>query len=255
VGLVHVDTAGTVIDSIEAPDGIEVSANNVTIRRSLVEGAGTGPGAGIWIDRGISGTVVEDVEVTSRPDANDAVESTLVDRAITAEQTTGTIMRRVYAHHIIRGLRYGCATDIEDSYVDDEVNPGSDHMSAIGGETCSQFTLTVRHNHVGLSPNAFDSAALLYYPPQVGSYGPQHATISFADNYITGGTYCLWTSSDPQLSGTLTVTGNRFATDYYANCGRFGPIFTDQLPTQGAMSITWADNRFTTGAVVAGPTS
>jgi hypothetical protein len=252
---VHVDTAGAVIDSIEARDGIDVSANNVTIRRSLVEGAGSGPGAGIWIDRGVSGTVIEDVEVTSRPDANNAVESSLVDRAITAEQTTGTVMRRVYAHRVIRGLRYGCATVIEDSYVDGEVNPGSDHMSAIGGETCSDFTLTVRHNHVGLSPNAFDSAALLYYPPQVGSYGPQHATISFVDNYITGGTYCLWASSDPQLTGTLTVTGNRFGTDYYAGCGRYGPVFTDQLPSQGSMSIVWAGNSTMSGVAVPGPTT
>jgi len=252
-GLIRVRTGGTVIDSVEARDGIQVSADNVTIRRSLVEGGNSGPGAGIWIDAGVRGTVIEDVEVTSRPGADPSVESAVVDRAVTARDTVATVMRRVYAHRMIRGLEPGCDTLIEDSYVDGEVNPGGAHMSAIGTETCAEFRLTVRHNHVGLSPNKENSSALLYYPPQVGAYSAQHTTIAITDNYIVGGTYCLWLSSDPQFSGTVVVTGNRFGTEYYPNCGLYGPLFTDNLPREGHQSITWNDNRFTNGAVVNGP--
>lgn len=242
-GLIHVTTPGTVIDSVEARDGIEVQADNVTIRRSLVEGANTGPGAGIWIDAGVNGTLIEDVEVTSRPGADPTVESAIVDRAVTAFATRGTVMRRVYAHRMIRGLQFGCDTVIEESYVDGEVNPGGAHMSAIGGETCTgTFALTVRHNHIGLAPNVSDSAALLYYPPQVGAYGDQIAAISIVDNEIAGGTYCMWLSSDPKLSGTLVVTGNRFRTTYYSTCGLYGRLFSDHLPSEGGMVITWSDN-------------
>lgn len=244
-GLIHVTTPGAVIDSVEARDGIEVQADNVTIRRSLVEGANTGPGAGIWIDAGVVGTLIEDVEVTSRPGADPTVEAAIVDRAITAFNTRGTVMRRVYAHRMIRGLQFGCDTLIEESYVDDEVNPGGAHMSAIGGETCDDgrpFNLTVRHNHVGLAPNKEDSAALLYYPPQRTPHGDQVAAISIVDNEIAGGTYCMWLSSDPKLSGTLVVTGNRFRSTYYPSCGLYGRLFSDNLPSEGGMAITWSDN-------------
>jgi len=252
-GLWRITTPGAVVDSVDAVDGIEVQANNVTIRRSRVMGANTGPGAGIWIDRGVDGTLIEDVEVTSRPGADPAVEASLVDRAITAQYTTNTVMRRVYAHRMIRGLEPGCSTLVEDSYVDDEVNPGGAHMSAVGTETCAQFVETVRHNHIGLSPNRDDSAALLIYPPQVGSYGTQNVAISWTDNLIAGGTYCLWLSSDPQFVGAVTVMGNRFSTAYYSTCGLYGPAFTDNLLHEGQVAVTWSDNAFVDGRVVDGP--
>jgi len=256
-GLLRVTTPNAVIDSIEARDGIEVQADGVIIRRSLVEGANTGPGAGIWIDAGVTGTVISDVEVTSRPGADPTVESAIVDRAITAFQTRGTVMQRVYVHRTIRGLQFGCDTAILDSWVDGEVNPGLAHMSGVGGETCDDgmpFNLLVAHNHVGLSPNPEDSAALLYYPPQRTPHGDQVASITIRDNYITGGTYCLWVSSDPQLSGQLTVTGNVFGSDYYPTCGRFGLDFTDNLPHEAGpapltMAVTWSGNTHASQAV------
>lgn len=235
--------AGQVIDSVEARGGIVVTGNGVTIRRSWVQGQGSGEGAGIWIRAGVTGTLIEDVEVSSHPGADVTNESAIVDRAVTGFNTRGTVMRRVYAHGVIRGLQFGCDTTITDSYVDGEVNPGGNHMSAVGGETCvGQFALTVRHNHIGLSPNPSDSAALLYYPPQVGPTGDQNAAISIVDNEILGGTYCMWLSSDPGLHGTLVVTGNRFRIGYYPTCGLYGPLFSDALPSQGGMVITWADN-------------
>jgi hypothetical protein len=253
--LMRITTPGAIVDAVEARGGIEVQADNVTIKRSWVQGAGTGPGAGIWIDDGRDGTVIEDVEVSSHPGYDPTNEAAIVDRAITAgsgKNTSGVRMMRVYAHDMIRGLQFSCGTVIEDSYVDGEVNPSGDHMSAIGGDTCAMFTLTVRHNHIGLSPNEENSAALLYYPPQVGAYGPQHAAISIVDNEIRGGTYCMWLSSDPQLSGTLVVTGNRFRTDYWPSCGRYGALFSDHLPSEGGMAITWADNLLG-GLIVAAP--
>lgn len=255
-GLMRITTPGAVVDSVLAVDGIEVQANNVTISRSWVQGAGTGPGAGIWIDDGVTGTTIVDTEVSSRSDAVDTVEASLVDRAITAgsgKNTSGVRMTRVYAHHMIRGLQFSCGTVIEDSYIDDEVNPGGAHMSAIGGDSCATFQLTVRHNHIGLSPNKDDSAALLLYPPQVGAYGTQNVTLSWTDNLISGGTFCLWLSSDPQFVGSVTITGNRFSTAYYSTCGLYGPTFTDNIRHEGAVTVTWSDNAFVDGRVVAGP--
>ena len=266
--LLRVTTTGAVIDGQDLQGGVEVQADDVTIKRSRVQGASTGPGAGIWIDAGVTGTTVEDVEVESHHGYRPTVESDLVDRAITAFNTFDTTMTRVCAHDMIRGLQFGCRTVIQDSWVDHEVNPSTDHMSAIGGETCDvdqarggRFSLIVRHNWVGLTPNDMDSAALLYYPPQrtcnpTTCYGAQHADITIVDNYVAGGTYGMWLSSDPQLDGTLTVVGNRFGTDYYPMCGRFGALFSDKLSTdpktrEGGLDITWSDNLLGSLIVVA----
>jgi len=241
-GIYYATTPGQVLDSKEFKDGVVVEANNVTIKRSKVEGKGSGPGAGIWVNQGVSGTLIEDVEVTSQAGFNASDENTIVDRAITGFKTNGLTMRRVYAHNMIRGLQYGCDTLIEDSFVDDEINPTGAHMSAIGGETCSSFTLTVRHNNIGLSPNVNDSAALLFYPPQVGAYGTQNLNITFQNNLIYGGTYCMWLSSDPQFTGTATVTGNHFGTNYYSSCGLYGTHFKDNWGSEGSATMDWSNN-------------
>ncbi len=50
------------------------------------------------------------------------------------------------------------------------------------------------------------------------------------------------------------MTGNRFGTDYYPACGRFGTTFTDALPSQhgpGPLTITWSDNLLGSLIVVA----
>lgn len=252
--LYYAEIPGEVLDAKDFLGGVEVKANNVTIKRSRVSGKGSGPGAGIWIDQGVSGTVIEDVEVTSDANADITNESQIVDRAITAFKTTGTVMRRVYAHKIIRGLQYGCDTLIEDSYIDDEINPSTAHMSAIGGETCPNFKLTVRHNTIGLAQNDYNSAALLFYPPQTDAdkaAGAQHVTIFYDNNFIYGGTYCMWISSDPQISGTLTATNNIFSTKYHPDCGNqtyapgLGegfPYFADHVGTEGNLSISWSNN-------------
>jgi hypothetical protein len=250
---IYADTPGQVIDGVDARGGIVVAANNVTIRDSLVEGAGSGEGAGIWIDRGVDGTTVADVEVTSLPGADPNNVDALVDRAITAELTTNTAMLRVYAHGMIRGLEPGCSATIEDSWIGGEVNPGGQHMSAVGSQTCPQTSLVVRHNVIDLAPNPSDSAALLIYPPQVGSYGPQHIAIEWENNLLNGGTYCLWASSDPMFTGTFVITGNRFGTQFYGRCGLYGATFTDRYPSEGNVAMTWSDNRFVGGALVAAP--
>jgi|GEM_PF-3950250 len=241
--LYYATTPGEVLDSKEFKGGIRVEADNVTIKRSLVEGKDSGPGAGIWIDAGVSGTLVEDVEITSLPGADPSNDTQIVDRAITGSKTNNLTIRRVYAHRMIRGLEYGCNnTLIEDSYVDDEINPSDAHMSAIGGESCSTFNLTVRHNNIGLAPNVNDSSTLLFYPPQVGAYGSQVFNVLYENNLIYGGTYCLWISSDPQFSGTLTVRNNQFGTKYYSACGRYNTHFKDNTGTEGSLNVIWTNN-------------
>jgi hypothetical protein len=258
--LLRVTTPGAVIDAQDLQGGVEVQADNVTIKRSRVAGANTGPGAGIWIDAGVTGTLVDHVEVTSHAGYNPTDEAAIVDRAITAFNTFNTTMNAVCAHDMIRGLQFGCTTVITGSWVDHEVNPSTDHMSGVGGETCDvaqakgvRFSLLVQGNFIGLSPNDMDSAALLYYPPQRSGYGAQHADISIVGNYITGGTYCMWLSSDPELDGTLTVTGNQFGSEYYPSCGKFGVLFSDRLPSEGGLAVTWSDNRTAAGVIVATP--
>lgn len=254
-----IDAPGSLWVGYDFVDGVEVRANNVTIQNSRVQGKNTGPGAGIWIDAGISGTEIIRTEIRSQDGYDPNVEASIVDRAITAFKTTGTVMDGVCAHDIIRGLQFGCGTIIRNSWIGREVNPAGDHMSAIGGETCvGDFNLTVNNNTVNLSPNDQDSAALLYYPPQVGPTGDQNANISITNNTINGGTYCLWLSSDPGLHGTALIQNNVFGNNFYTNCGRFGVYFTDNLfknPPEGHLVVTWTGNTRSNGDSVDRPTS
>jgi hypothetical protein len=237
--LVHADRPGAVYDSMDLEGGIEVSANDVTISRSKVTGAGTGPGAGIWIDQGVHGVTITDVEITSHAGANVAVESQIVDRAITADQTSGITISRVYVHRVIRGIEFGYDTTITDSYIDDEVNPSTDHMSAIGGSLAARVRLVVRHTWVALAPNDYDSAALLYYPL---THTPQNVYILLEQNIISGGSYCLWLGSDSGMTGSVTVRDNLFTTKYYPTCGHYNTHFTDHLGSEGNVAIGWDDN-------------
>ena len=237
--LLRVTTVGAVVDSVEARGGIRVSANNVTIRRSMVDGIGGGEGAGIYIDAGISGTTIVDVEVTSR-------SGVTVDRAMQMDGTFSTTILRAYTHNTIRGIRTGCSTTIVDSFVFGENAGNGQHRSTVGGETCPNkpYALTVRHNHIQEAPTGVDSAALLIYPPQSAPYGPapQQTDITLVDNELAGGSYAMWLSSDPTFTGNLTVTGNRFRTTYFPTCGQYGQLFSDHVKTEGHFTITWSDN-------------
>lgn len=225
------DKAGQVLDAKDFRGGIRITADNVTIKRSRVQ-CGNCPG--IWIDWYVKGTVIEDVEVTSKS------REERIDRGITAGKTYNLTIRRVHVHNTQRGIEYGYSGLIEDSYVDDQYNPTEAHVSAIGGAIQDKdVKLVIRHNWIAGKPGNNNSGALLYYSEGSGSL---KVDITIEQNIINGGTYALWLSSDSRFSGSVTVRSNLFGTKYHDLCGAYNTHFIDDLDKQDSIGLTWEGN-------------
>lgn len=227
---------GEVLDRMDFQGGLFIRADNVTVKRSRVQCGGDLSCLGLWVtDR--NNILIEDVEITSTS------REKRIDRALTAWGSTGVTIRRAYVHDTQKGIGFGKGTLIEDSYIDDQYNPTSTHVSAVGGDTVEGMTLTVRHNWIAGKPRNNNSGALLYYPPQVDYKPTPNLKILIEQNVINGGTYAMWLSSDPSFTGTLTVRDNLFGTKYFDGCGEFGTHFTDKLTKgEGNLRVTWENN-------------
>jgi hypothetical protein len=228
----YAETPGEVLDSKDFRDGIVIRANNVTVKRSRVQ-CGNCPG--LWIEWDVRGTLVEDVEITSKS------KTERIDRGLTAGRTYDLTVRRVLVHETQRGIEYGYSALIEDSYVDDQYNPTDAHVSAVGGDTSANFKLTVRHNWIAGKLGNNNSGALLFYP---GGTGPQNINVLIEENIVNGGTYTMWLSSDNRFSGSVTVRSNLFGTKYADKCGFYNTHFIDKLDKLPNVRFTWEGNHW-----------
>lgn len=223
--------SGEVLDAKDFRGGVRVSADNVTIKRSRVQ-CGNCPA--IWVDWNVRGTVIEDVEITSKS------RTERIDRAITAGRTHDLTIRRVHVHDTQRGIEYGYSALIEDSYVDDEYNPTAAHVSAVGGAVMDQdLKLVIRHNWIAGKPGQNNSAALLYY---YETSTDRTIDLLIERNILNGGTYALWLTNDPGLSGKVTVRDNLFGTKYHELCGAYNTHFADNIHQSRRIALTWEGN-------------
>jgi len=189
---------------------------------------------GLWVNQKVRNTLVEDVEITSRS------KTSRIVHAITAGKTYNLTVRRVYVHDTMKGIEYGYSAVIEDNYVDDEYNPTDDHSSALGGAVMDDdFSLVVRHNWIAGKLGNNNSAAVLYYMENNGV--PRKMNVTIEQNIVNGGTYAMWLSTDPAVTGVVTVRSNLFGTKYSDMCGAYNTHFIEQnqVPV-----LTWDNNRW-----------
>lgn len=232
---------GTVIDGADIRSGVRIVADNVTIKRSRIMSTSCGKDYGCFVvdlAPGYSGLVLEDVEVTKA----DGV--TNVDRAISVAEKGGSAespratIRRTHVHGTYRGILVGDNTVIEDSYVADQdaTAPAEAHTAAISAH--GSVGLTIRHNTIGLQPSETNSASMALY----GDMGPL-SNLLIEDNYVNGGTSCLWIGTDfPRTAESfVTIRDNLFGTTFHANCGRYDPAYITPANANGP-NFTWTNN-------------
>lgn len=223
-------TPGEVLDAKDFRGGLRIRADNVTVKRSRVQCGN----CGVWIDWNVRGTLIQDVEITSKS------RTERIDRAITAGRTYDLTIRRVYIHDTQRGIEYGYSALIEDSYVDDEYNPTDAHVSAIGGAVQDKdLKLVVRHNWIAGKPGQNNSAALLYY---YETEDTRKIDLLIEKNILNGGSYALWLTANQRLSGSITVRDNLFGTKYFGLCGQYNSHYTDEIHKSPAIDLTWEGN-------------
>ncbi len=203
-GDVTASTPGMVVDSLDVSGSIEVSANGVTIKNTRITvpapGCGTATtcgNSGIHIDSGVTGTLIQDVEITTAPGAT-------VEHAIRNLGGETTKAVRLYAHGP-DALWFGSG-DLEDTYHVCSFAIADDHVENLynGG---GNGTLIV--NHCTLL-NPISQTSTVFNKNDFGDI----TTTTVTNSLLAGGGYTLYGGaggSGGNVVGPVTITGNRFA--------------------------------------------
>ena len=208
VGGSEITVAGTVIDGRDVRGCLRIEANDVIVRRSRI----TCPNGlyAIRIAQGVTGTLLEDVEIVGGTSAG------VVYAAYTA--------RRADLHGFgSKGFLVGSGTVVEDSFVHDPA-PGA--QAGIFGP--SGRGIIVRRNviDVGADP---DAAVF------VNSEGGELAEVRIESNLLNGGKYIVFAGAAAGAGGAaITVASNRLGRSFQSAPRRLGEgvVWTDNV---------WAD--------------
>jgi hypothetical protein len=217
-GPVTITTAGYVLDSMDVSGIISVRANNVTIKRCRVRGAGGGS-AVITAISGISGLQVIDCEIDGLGNSSNGVTTRLAG-----------LVQRCY----IRGTSDGCRpshdTVIRDNYMYLRAPAGA-HSDGV--QTYGATNVQILHNTIDIGLNNVNGCVFV-------DNGSHHITVD--NNLFNGG------SSAFVGSGTyIVVTNNTFGQLYSPTCGLYGAC-NGFNPT--GTGNQWSGNEFSDGTTV-----
>jgi hypothetical protein len=214
-GDITVTQPGTVISGVHVTGCIDVQADNVTIRNTLVTQIGSCWGGAITLRYGAfpSGNVmIVDTEV----DGNGQNTNSLIGN-------DGYTCIRCNLHGGGRGANMGQNVVIQDSWLHDFwCPPGSTaHEEAVLSNGGTNFQ--VIHNTLD-ADNGCTSAALAMY----GDF-TAITNVLVQNNLLNGGAFCAYGGSlteKPYPTGSnIRFIGNHFGTKYIATCGQYGPIY------------------------------
>jgi hypothetical protein len=192
-GSITVTTPGAVIDGLDVSGGINVQANNVTIKNTRVNCTTCAPGdSAVLIGRGFSGLAIQNSEVSGGS----------IDDFGSGDSST-TTLDHVYVHDCGECVHY--MNTITDSYI------VSCYCVVAGAHYEPVFTdkdfMNVQHS-VLLNPH-IQTAALMAGK----SSGPCSIHLSVTNSLLAGGGFVIYPCANTSSAGTsvVTFTGNRFA--------------------------------------------
>lgn len=219
--------AGAVIDGKDISTCLTISNPNITIKRSRIKCAGE---YGINQDSSrATNLLIEDTEITS---TTPGPRATMVNRAIQLGTGSATI-RRIKVVGTIRGIWLGSNTTVEDSYIGNMTNPGSEHTTAIVSFGTADH-VTIRHNTLrGDSGEATAALAL------ERDYGISDDYTIDNNLLAANGGYCFYAGAS-----NIRFTNNKFSTEFFANCG-FGGHTLDWNIARGGQ--VWTNNSWYDG--------
>jgi hypothetical protein len=219
-GDLWVHDAGTVIEDVLVTGSIQVRAENVTIKRTRVEGI-------IWNQYSdteqFGGLLIEDVEVG--PDSG-----VMTDWGHGAVGTAGYTARRVEIHNVTDGFRVsGDDIVIEDSFVTLAVVEGEcNHLDAVQGYGGGD-NVVVRHNTLDARGHCSNASVFM-------ADSSPHAVVE--NNLLLGGTYVLRLNQF-EIPATFVARGNRIVDGSW----QYGAM---DIVDQGALNFTCGDNQVVT---------
>lgn len=206
---------GTVLDSLHVRGSVVVRANDVVIRRTLVDSHGKYP---IKVDHGVRNLVVEDTEIDGNGVASVAI---LWDNYT---------LRRVNVHDVRDGPRIeGPDVVIEDSYVHHLTRVPGGHHDAI--QVRQGSNIVIRGNNL----QAYNASTgdLMNAAIQVGSLVGPLSGMLVEGNLLNGGNFTLNPGGD---AVEAAYHGNLFERQH-----RYGAVRGVGDRTEWSNTNVWAD--------------
>lgn len=220
-----ITAAGTIIDSKRITSGLDIQANNVTIRNCLFE-----VNSAFFIvlsNNGNTGLVIQDTEFNG-------MNNTSGDSAIGGDNFS---VIRCHIHGVVDGIKAGSNTVVRDSYIHDLAVFSGSHNDGI--QCLGTTSLQIIHNTI-ISPDGATSAIIL----STGS-ADNMRNVLINDNLLGGGAFTVYggyQEGADQLSkvSNIQITNNVFTTQVFPNSGAFGPL-TSVSPPVVVTGNTWYD--------------
>lgn len=207
-GQMTITKNGTKIDGYEIRGPVLVKASNVTITRSLIISPTTWYAVRQWSQ--FNNLNMSYVEIT-------AAKNSHPDTAILG----GTEMKldHVYVHGTQRGIFATDGMKLTNSYVDNFINPSSNHAQAVLSSG-NVKNVTIYNNVLGCHTNNCTSAISMF-PEQ----GP-NINWKITHNLVRGGSYCVYLGNSGTEKPNIQILfeNNKFDTLYSINCGIYGPV-------------------------------
>jgi hypothetical protein len=212
-GSLVVGAAGTVISGLDISGGVQVNASNVTIKNSRIH---TNGWVGIRIKSGLTGVVIQDVEVNGSGTSGTSNSNGVWGPA-------NVYRANIYGFE--NPLVPESGSVLQDNYIHDLGAPGSPHYDGIqidGGIS----NVTIRHNTI-LINHGFVSAVM------IDNYFGPVSNIVVDNNRLAGGGFTVYSddsfNSNP-ISG-VQFTNNRMSEGAwgYALIGRAKPVDTGNV--------------------------
>lgn len=113
-----------------------------------------------------------------------------------------------------------------------------------GGNT----DITLRRNKVSMDPPYGWTGCFSFFNVNKGDtqdYGFHDVVLD--DNYLAGGSYALYLPRSNFPVSDFKVRGNRWSTEFGANCGVYGPVYTNDPMNPATNGNAWSNNAWLDG--------
>jgi len=221
-GNVQVSADGAIVTRLRVHGTIDVHANNVTIKNTLVENSGASS-IGILQRQGYHGLTVESTTVRGMDKTGGEMQYAVKDDG--ANMTLSKLNL------------YNCADCVQsasghmsDSYIHDLGYTHGDHTD--GFQSNGGGGVVIRHNTI-LNSWPQTSAVALFQ-----DFSPQANNV-IDNNLLAGGGYTVYGGSGKEKSRNIKIARNRFSRIYYKNCGFYSPVA--YFDRRGAGNV-WSGN-------------
>lgn len=225
----RITEAGAELDRCRFTGNVTVSAPNVTITRSRIEGRVRGDGG----STNLQGLVLVDVELDGSDDSNPHGESVIGNSNYTCI--------RCHIHDVDRGPNLGSNVRIESSYLH-----GIRSVAAINSNGGSNFTIV--HNNLRCEGSGCSAALSLY-----GDLARVEDVLVQHNLFNTAGSYCTYAGSDRSKDNgvglNIRYLDNRFGKQLRSDCGVHGPVSSW---AEGNGNV-WRGNEWADGSGVVTP--